>query len=79
MIAVIFEVTPRDGKRERYLDLQARQSFTKTVIVEPTAENEFYLNMYVVSEIGDEKLARLIKIPIAIGDYALKKVQGPEQ
>jgi hypothetical protein len=64
--------------RERYLDLHLRQSFTKTVIVEPTEENEFYLNMYVVTEIGDEKLAKLIKIPIAIGDFALKRVKGPE-
>lgn len=65
--------------RERYLDLQPRQSFIKTVIVEPTKEDEFYLNMYVVTEIGDEKLAKLIKIPIAIGEFALKKAKGPEQ
>jgi len=64
---------------ERYHNLQPRQSFTKSVIVEPTAENEFYLSMYVVTENGDAKLARLIKIPIAIGDYALKKPQAQEQ
>ena len=64
---------------ERYLDLKPRQTFTKSVIVEPTAENEFYLNMFVVTEIGEEKLAQLIKIPIAIGDYSLKKVKGTEQ
>lgn len=65
--------------RERYLDLKPRQSFTKSVVVEPTQENEFYLNMFVVTEIGEQKLARLIKVPIAIGEYALKKVKGLEQ
>lgn len=64
---------------ERYLDLKPRQTFTKSVIVEPKAENEFYLNMFVVTEIGEEKLAQLIKIPIAIGDYSLKKAKGSEQ
>lgn len=64
---------------ERYLDIKPRQSFTKSVIVEPTAENEFYLNLYVVTEIGEEKLAKLIKIPVAIGDYALKKAKGLQQ
>jgi hypothetical protein len=63
--------------RERYLDLKPRQSFSKRVFVTPTAENEFYLNLFVVTESGDEKLAQLIKIPIAIGDYALKKPTPP--
>jgi hypothetical protein len=66
-------------EQERYLDLKPRQTFSKTVVVEPTEENEFYLNMFVVTEIGDEKLAKLIKVPIAIGDYSLKKTKGPEQ
>lgn len=65
--------------QERYLDIKPRQSFTKSVIVEPTQENEFYLDLYVVTENGDDKLARLIKIPIAIGDYALKKIKAPVQ
>lgn len=64
---------------ERYLDVKPRQSFSKTVIVEPTEENEFYLNVYVVTEIGEEKLAKLIKIPIAVGDYSMKRTKGPEQ
>ena len=64
---------------ERYLNLKPRQSFSKTVIVEPTEENEFYLNVYVVTEIGEEKLAKLIKIPIAVGDYSMKRTKGPEQ
>jgi len=57
---------------ERYHDLKPRQTFSKTVVVEPTAENEYHLNLYVVTENGDTKLAKLIRIPIAIGDYALK-------
>lgn len=65
--------------RERYHDLKPRASFTESVIVEPTAENEFYLNMYVVTQIGEERLAKLYKIPIALGEYSLKKVKGPEQ
>ncbi|MBI1423807.1 MAG: hypothetical protein GC149_10115 [Gammaproteobacteria bacterium] len=58
---------------ERYLDVKPRQTFTKTVMVIPRSENEFYLNLFVVTEIGEEKLAKHIKIPIALGEYALKK------
>jgi hypothetical protein len=65
--------------RERYLKLKPRETFSKDVIVEPTAENEFYLNLFVVTENGDEKLAKLIKVPIAIGDYALKGTKASVQ
>lgn len=58
--------------RERYLDLKPRQSFNRDIVVEPTSENEFYLNLFVVTENGDRKLAKLIKVPIAIGTYTLK-------
>lgn len=64
---------------ERYLKLKPRQSFSKDVVVEPTAENEFYLNLFVVTENGGERLAKLIKIPIAIGGYALKGTKGSAQ
>ena len=58
--------------RERYLDLKPRQSFNRDIVVEPTSENEFYLNLFVVTENGDRKLAKLIKVPIAIGTFTLK-------
>lgn len=58
--------------RERYLDLKPRQGFTRNIVVEPTSENEFYLNLFVVTENGDRKQARLIKVPIALGTYTLK-------
>lgn len=64
---------------ERYHNIKPRQSFSKSVIVEPRDENEFYLNMYVVTENGEEKLARLIRIPIAIGDSALKNTNARKQ
>ena len=65
--------------RERYSDLQPRQTFTESVVVIPKEENEYYLNMFVVTEIGDEKLAKLMKIPIAVGEYSLKRKKGPAQ
>lgn len=58
--------------RMRYLDLKPRQTFTRDIEVEPTSENEFYLNLYVVTENGNQKLAKLIKVPVAIGTFALK-------
>lgn len=64
---------------ERYLDLQPRQSFTKNVVVIPQEENEFYLNMFVVTQIGDEKLAKLIKIPVAVGQYSMRKKKSATQ
>lgn len=63
-----------DDVRLRYLNLKPRQTFTRDVVVQPTAENEFYLNLYVVTENGDKKLAKLIRVPIAIGEYALKNL-----
>ena len=68
-----------DNVRLRYMGLKSRQTFTRDVVVEPTSENEFYLNLYVVTENGDKKLAKLIKVPIAIGDYALKGIAEPVQ
>lgn len=62
--------------QQRYLKIKPRQSFTKSVIVEPSEENEFYLNLYVISEDGDNKLAELIKVPIAIGEYSLKNTKA---
>ena len=55
-----------------YESLSARQVIKTEATVIPLSENKFYLNLYVISEIGEEKLARLIKIPIAVGDYSLK-------
>ena len=54
-----------------YESLAARQVIKTEATVIPLLENKFYLNLYVISEIGEEKLARLIKIPIAVGDYSL--------
>lgn len=61
--------------RERYMNIKPRQSFTKHIVVEPSEENEFYLNLYVITQEGDKELADLIKVPIAIGDYALKNTK----
>lgn len=60
--------------RELYENLKPRQTITADVVVEPKRESEFYLNVFVVTESGEERLAKLIKIPIAIGEYSLKKV-----
>ena len=54
-----------------YQSLTARQVIKAEATVVPLEENKFYLDLYVISEIGEEKLARLIKIPIAVGDYSL--------
>jgi len=62
---------------ERYQKLKPRQTFSKTIVVEPSEENEFHLNLYVVTESGQTRLAKLIKIPIAIGDFALKNNGDP--
>lgn len=59
--------------KERYLDVAARQIIKKEVIVVPTEENLFYLNLFVVTEIGEDRRAKHIKIPIALGEYSLKK------
>lgn len=65
--------------RERYFKLRPRQTFHRNITVQPTAENEFYLNLYVVTENGDKKLAKLIKVPIAIGSYTLKGTKPSAQ
>jgi len=55
----------------RYDALKAREVIKSRVIVTPLHENKFYLDLFVITEIGEEKLARLIRIPIAVGDYSL--------
>lgn len=59
--------------KERYLDVEARQIIKKIIIVTPEEENLHYLNLFIVTEIGEIKRAKLIKIPIALGEYSLKK------
>ena len=78
-------ITTSDGLKllssdvsEHYVDLKPRQAFIKSVIVEPTAENEYYVTMYVLTQIGEDKLAKLIKVPIALGDYSQKKKKDSE-
>ncbi len=57
--------------RERYESLKIRQVINRRVIVAPTSEDKFYLNLYVVTETGEDKRARLVRVPIAVGDYSL--------
>jgi hypothetical protein len=80
-----FAVTTSDGLElvdneiePLYRALKAREVIKSEVEVKPTAENEYYINVYVVTEIGEDKRAKLMKIPIAIGDYSLKKPQPVE-
>lgn len=57
--------------RERYQDLKIREVITRRVLVVPTTENQFYLNLYLITEVGEDKRARLLAIPIAVGEYSL--------
>jgi len=54
-----------------YQSLTARQVIKAEATVIPLLENKFYLDLYVITEIGEERLANVIKIPIAVGDYSL--------
>ena len=62
--------------REQYRDMPARRVLKKTAVVVPKREDRFYLNMYIVTESGEDRRAKLIKVPIAVGEYSLK--QGSE-
>ncbi len=62
-----------------YESLAARQVIKATATVIPLVEDKFYLDLYVISEIGEEKLARLIRIPVAVGDYSLNNDPAPRQ
>jgi len=60
-----------------YKGLKTRQIIKHRIKVIPTSENKFYISLYVITEIGDDKRARLIKIPVAIGDYSLSDDPAP--
>jgi len=62
-----------------YETLVARQVIKSDIEVKPTSENKFYINLYVVTEVGEDKRAKHIKIPIAIGDYSLNDDPPPRQ
>ena len=81
-----FAVTTDDGLElvsnnidELYRGLKTREVLKRRVIVRPTRENKFYLSLYIVTEIGDDKRAKLIRIPIAVGDYSLSDNPTPQQ
>ena len=58
--------------REKFVDLKIREVINRYAIVRPTSENEFYLDVYLITEIGEDKKAKLFRIPIGVGDYSLK-------
>ena len=57
--------------REKFENLKIREVINRYAIVTPTSENKFYLDVYLISEIGEDKKAKLIRIPIGVGDYSL--------
>lgn len=61
----------RHNFRERFVNLGIRQVINRKVVVRPLLENKFYLNVYLITEIGEDKKARLLRIPIGVGDYSL--------
>jgi hypothetical protein len=81
-----FAVTTSDGLElvdndidPLYSKLSARQVIKSEIEVKPTSENKFYVNLFIVTEIGEDKRARHMKIPIAIGDYSLSDNPTPRQ
>lgn len=57
---------------EYYKGLKTRAIIKHRIKVTPKSENKFYVKLYVVTEVGEDKRAKVIKIPIAIGDYSLE-------
>ena len=80
------DVTTSDGlelvasnMRRTYKALTARQVIKRELVVLPTSENKFYINLFIVTEVGEDKRAKHVKIPIAIGDYSLMDDPPPRQ
>lgn len=59
--------------RIRYKDVSAQQLLRHKIAVIPLEEEQYYVDVYVVTEIGEDKRARLIQIPISLGKYALQR------
>jgi hypothetical protein len=57
--------------REKFVDLKIREVINRQATVKPTSENKFYLDVYLITEIGEDKKAKLFRIPIGVGDYSL--------
>jgi len=81
-----FAVTTTDGLEltdndiePLYSKLSARQVIKENIEVKPTSESKFYINLFVVTEVGEDKRAKLIKIPVPIGDYFLSDDPPPRQ
>jgi hypothetical protein len=56
---------------ERFTELKIREVIHRQAVVLPTIENKFYLDVYLITEIGEDKKANLVRIPIGVGDYSL--------
>jgi len=81
-----FAVTTTDGLElidneiePLYSKLSARQVIKSNMEVKPTSESKFYINLFVVTEVGEDKRAKHIKIPIPIGDYFLSDDPPPRE
>jgi len=63
--------------REKFVDLKIREVINRQATVKPTSENKFYLDVFLITEIGEDKKAKLFRIPIGVGDYSLSDNPEP--
>jgi len=56
---------------EKFTNLKIREVINRVATVSPKSENKFYLDVYVITEVGEDKKAKLIHIPIGVGVYSL--------
>lgn len=56
---------------EKFTELKIREVIHRKATVIPTSENKFYLDVYLITELGEDKKAKLTRIPIGVGVYSL--------
>lgn len=56
---------------EKFTNLKIREVLHRQATVKPLSENKFYLDVYLITELGEDKKAKLMRIPIGVGDYSL--------
>jgi hypothetical protein len=57
----------------RYQDIQQHQLIQHRIVVVPDEENEYYVNIIMVTEDGDVKTGKQVRIPIALGKFSLQQ------
>ena len=66
---LVLETGPKNLFKE---NIKAEEVFSLTIVVVPELEEEFDVHLYLYSEDTEDKRAKLLSVPIPVGQYKIE-------